>query len=134
MPKNIAVITSEEVSPASLVEISEKLGGTNLSKESDKIRIHLGRHNQNVWSYFSPDEIGYLELATLNKIELITKQNPKTCINIEISREGNSDRLAIEFANYLLTQFTGVVYDFKDTVYSPAEIAKMIICELEPIL
>jgi hypothetical protein len=134
MPKNIAVITSEEVLSVSLIEISKKLRGTDISEEPDKTRIHLGRNEQNIWSYFSPDEIGYLELVTLEKIKSITQQNPKTCINIEISREGNSDRLAIEFANYLLTQFTGVVYDFKDTVYSSAEIAKMIICELEPIL
>jgi hypothetical protein len=134
VPKNVAFMTSEQILPESFLEMAKIIGGVDVSEKLDENRIHLGRENQNIWAYFDPDEIRYLEAPVLKKIDSLIHDVPKTCINIEISREGNSDRLAIEFANYLLHKYSGIVYDFKGRVYSSAEVAKMIICESEPIL
>jgi hypothetical protein len=134
MPKNVAFMTAEQILPESFLEMARIIGANDVSEKPGENRIHLGRDNQNIWAYFDPDEIGYLEAPVLKRIEELIHNAPKTCVNIEISREGNSDRLAIEFANYLLHKFSGIVYDFKGRVYSSAEVAKMIICESEPIL
>ncbi len=134
MSRNIYILTSDDISPELLLKVLQDTGLESVAETSTKGNFYLGRGEQTIWAYLDNDELRLLEEPIRKKIGELLHGSPKDCINIAISSSDNSERLAIEVANYLLQNFTGVLYNFNNKVYSPIEVARIIMCEPEPIL
>jgi hypothetical protein len=136
MAKNIVVITAIRVLPEILIQFIKNIDNIEISGTPEQPSFSLNRGEQNLWIYFDDSVIKNLQsdaIETIKKMEESLQASPETCISIEISRDGNSERLALELANYFVSEFSGIVYDLKGRIYSSSELAKMIFCEPEPI-
>lgn len=134
MGVNIYVVTKDEISPALLLKVLKNTGFATVAETSIEGNFYLGRKEQTIWAYLDNDELRFLEEPNRARINELLAGSPKDCINIAVSSTGNSERLAIEVVDYLLGEFTGVMYNFNDRVYSPTDIAKIVRDEPEPIL
>ncbi len=134
MSRNIYVVTRNEISPTLFLKALKNNGLAVVGETSMEGRFYLGRKEQSVWAYLDNDELQFLEDSMMRRIEELLDGSPKDCINIAVSSRNNSERLAIEIVDYLLGEFTGILYNFNNRVYSPIDVARIVRDEPEPIL
>ena len=132
MPSNILLYIAQEISQEDFQEKAIAIKAVDVS-EVNETRFNLQRDSQNIWFSIDSYSIPELEEPALANIKAMIGGTPKTCINIEIRRVCDGERLAVELANYLLQHYTGVLLGVTRSVYySRLDLAKMLLLEQEP--
>jgi hypothetical protein len=131
MSSNILLYTAEKVSGNDLSQKARNISAVDIS-EINETRFCLTRSEQVVW--FSLDLSIKLDEDEILRVQKIIDYLPQSCINIEIRRLVNAERLAAELANYLLQYYQGIVFGIGSPppIYSSQNIAKMLVMEQVP--
>ncbi len=123
MPEPISLISSDEIQPAEFLDFLEYSGA--LIKPDTIYNGRFSRENSHVWvsldnhelTNFDPDEI------TLITQKLTAK--PQTHILLDVSKTPGSRQLALEFVYKFAKQWSCVVYDSYEKLYSVEELEVM---------
>jgi hypothetical protein len=131
MSSNIMLYIAEKISSEDLVQKAQAIDAVNIS-EVNETRFCLTRAEQVVW--FSLDLQAKLDEDEILRIQEIVEYLPQTCINIEIRRIVNAERLAAELVNYFFQYYQGIVFGIGSPppIYSNQDIAKMLLKESVP--
>jgi hypothetical protein len=131
MPSNILLYTAEKISSEEMIKKAINIKAENISQENET-RFTLTRSTQTIWFFLDSITLSELEEPSLSKVVELIGGVPQTCINIEIRRTGNGERLAAELANYFLQYYSGVLLGVTRSSYSRQDIGRMLITDSEP--
>ncbi len=131
MSSNILLYTAEKVSNEEMIEKAVAVSATDVSQQ-DEVRFTLTRSTQTIWFSLDNITLSELEEPSLSKVKKLIGGVPQTCINIEIRRTGNGERLAAELANYFLQYYSGILLGVTRLPYSRQDIGRMLVINPEP--
>ncbi|MEA5537398.1 hypothetical protein [Crocosphaera sp. XPORK-15E] len=117
MPESISLISNDEITHDEFILFLKQLGVYLYPDQIYDGRV--SRNNCHVWIVLDNSEI---QNFAESEIKLITEKlgdYPKTHILLDISKNPGGLELAWEFVNQFYQQWSCVIYDSNNQIYSP---------------
>jgi hypothetical protein len=123
MSEHIAVLSSVAITPDEFAAFLTEIGGVVDPEYNDQGRI--SRQNRHVWIYLSPEELADVIEKREDVIVQKLGKMPKTNVIVDISREAQSEELALEFARAFAARWPSIVNNLNGKLFSLEELRRL---------
>lgn len=120
----IAIFSDSRISKEELSAFLRSIGA--VSGESSSFLGRLSEQDKHIWISISNEELEYLEVSTREAVAQHLKDEPKTCIVLELSSATGSEQLMIKFAIAFAENWSCVILGFTEgsKIYTVKELRK----------
>jgi hypothetical protein len=120
MPEPISLISSDEILPTEFLNFLQHSGA--LINPDTIYDGRISRENNHVWIVLDNSEFKNFDSEEIRLITQKLTAKPQTHILLDVSKTPGSQQLALEFVYKFARQWSCVVYDLCQKVYSVEEL------------
>lgn len=128
MPEPISLISTTEIKPAEFLNFLQKSGA--LLHPDTVYDGRISRENKHVWIVLDNSELKNFDADEITVITQKLRAKPQTHILLDVSQTPGSEQLALEFVCNFAKQWSCLIYDSCQKIYSSQEFLEL--CQTEP--
>lgn len=123
MPKPFALVSSSDIKGQEFLDVVRAVGG--VIEDAKALQGRISQGERHVWVALDNSLLNEYEADEIELMQQKLGGRPQSCILLDVSRTGGSERLALEFACACAERWPCVVYNLRDKVLSASELLRL---------